>query len=237
MTTLTQMIDRCKQASDSVNSSFISDPEWTTMIAQSYAELYGLIVQAFSGDYFVKDPPYTFTTDGINDHFALPSDVFKLLGVDVLYGSANQWVTLKPFTLADRNRFSGSNQSIPAAGQTVRLLYVPSPPVFDSGNPLSAVLVNNGWDQYIVADACIKALAKEESDVSVFAGQKSALLARLDAEAENRDAGNPQRMVDSRGRGSPMMAYRLDGAKLWLIGQRVIGQPYYEWANPADGWW
>jgi hypothetical protein len=236
LATLAEIRDRAKQESDNVGQAFVSDPEWLNYINAAYAEVYGLVVQAFSGDYYVKDPPYTFTTDGINSRFALPSDMFKLLGVDVLYGAANQWVSLKPFTLADRNKFSGSNQTIPAAGQTVQLLYVPKLTPLVNGTD-STVPLQNDWEELIVVIATLLALDKEESDVSVKMARRAELVARINAEAENRDAGNPPRMVDSRGRGSPMMAYRLDGANLWLIGQRVIGQPYYEWANPADGWW
>jgi len=36
MTTLLQLRDRCKQESDNVNSSFITDAEWTTYINASY---------------------------------------------------------------------------------------------------------------------------------------------------------------------------------------------------------
>lgn len=241
MATLDVLVQRAQRESDNVNSTFI-DPtlaatgEWVQYVNAAYAEVYGLVVQAFSGDYYVKNPPYTFTTDGINSRFALPSDMFKMLGVDVLYGSANQWVALKPFTLAERNQFSGSNQSIPAAGQAVQLLYVPKvTPLATTGD--TTVALQNDWEELIVVIAAMIALAKEESDVSVMMARKQSLIDRINAEAENRDAGNPARMVDSRGRGSPMMAYRLDGANIWLIGQRVIGQPYYEYASAPDGWW
>lgn len=241
MATLTVLIQRAQRESDNVNQSFIDSTvsatgEWVQYINAAYAEVYGLVVQAFSGDYYVKDPPYTFTTDGINTRFALPTDMFKLLGVDVLYGAANQWVSLKPFTLADRNQFSGSNQTIPAAGQTVQLLYVPKLTPLASGSD-TTVALQNDWEELIVVIAAMIALSKEESDVSVQMARKNELIARINAEAENRDAGNPVRMVDSRGRGSPMMAYRLDGTNIWLTGQRVIGQAYGEWSNPASGWW
>jgi hypothetical protein len=49
----------------------------------------------------------------------------------------------------------------------------------------------SGWTEYIIVDACIKALAKQESDVTVFALQKAELIKRIENAAENRDAGNP----------------------------------------------
>jgi hypothetical protein len=240
MSTLSQLRTEAKQRADMVNASFVSDDEWNAWINRGMQEVYGLTAEVFGGEYFVQSPVtgYTFTTDGIAQQFTLPSDFFKLLGVDVLYGSANQWVELKPFNLADRNRFSGSNQSIPAAGQTVRLLYVPTytPMTLDASTP-PAALVLNGWEEFAVAHATRLALLKEESDTSVPDRILAELRARVQAEAENRDAANPKKMVDSRDRGSPMMAYNIYGGYLWLIGQRVIGQPYYGYANPADGWW
>lgn len=236
-TSLADMVLRARQESDQVNSDFLSPAEWVTNVTQSYAELYGLVATVYGADYFVQTPStgYLFTTDGVNQFFALPTDFFKLLGVDVLYGSANQWIQLKPFAFAQRNMYSGTNQAIPAAGQTVRLFYVPTPPVFDVGNDLLPVLVANGWDEYIAIDAAMKAMAKEESDVSVLAGRKAVFTKRLEDEATNRDAGNPAKVVDSRGRGSPSMSYRINGTNLWLQGQRVDAYPATMWGGDV-GW-
>lgn len=54
----------------------------------------------------------------------------------------------------------------------------------------------NGWEEYIVIDAAMKCLVKEESDVSVLFGQKQALLDRIEKMASNRDAGEPEKVTD-----------------------------------------
>jgi hypothetical protein len=54
----------------------------------------------------------------------------------------------------------------------------------------------SGWLEYVITDAAIKAMQKEESDVSVLMAQKAALVARIIAAAENRDAGNPATVAD-----------------------------------------
>lgn len=240
MSTLLQLRTEAKSMADMVNSSFVADTEWNTWLNRGMQEVYGLTAQVYGGDYFIQSPStgYTFSTDGTTQQFALPSDFFKLLGVDVLYGAANQWVELHSFPLADRNRFSGSNQSIPAAGQTVRVFYVPTYTAMsvDASTPPTALTLN-GWEEYAVAFAARLALAKRKTDTSAPDALLAALQARVQAEAENRDAANPKKMLDTRGRGSPMMAYALFGQTLWLIGQRVIGQPYYGYASPEDGWW
>lgn len=245
MATLATLRARAQSEADFINSDFVTSTpaataEWTRYINAGYAELYGLVLQAYGNDYYTQTPfaGYTFTTDGINQNFALPADFFKLLGCDVLFGAANQWVQLHPFTFQDRNRFSGTNQSIPAAGQTVRLLYIPKlvPLAADADTTID---LQNDWEQYIVTFAAMKALAKEESDVTVKMAELQGLRARIAAEAENRDAGNPMRMVDSRGKGSPTMAYRLNGSYVWLIGQRVDAWPGGSWgySNYGDAWW
>lgn len=240
MTTLADLRQRCQEESDNVGSSFVQNSEWQRYINGSYTELYGLLIQSYGNDYYVQAPTtgYTFTTDGINQFFALPTDMFKLLGVDALYGGQNQWVALRPFAFGDRNKFSAINSPIPAAGQQIRLFYVPTLTQL-AGDSSATVDLVNGWEEYIVVDAAMKALAKEESDVSVFMSRKQSLVARINAEAENRDAGMPAAIVDSRGRGAGGMQYRLNGNQLWLIGFNARGWPgpEWDWAQYEGGGW
>jgi len=231
VTTYTQILDRAKQESDNVNSSFVATAEWTNYITQSYLELYGLVAQAYGNDYFVASP-FNITTDGTNFLYDLPDDFFKLLGVDLQVQASSIWVTLKPFAFNDRNRFGLVNSPIPMAGQTLRMWYVPTPPTFDSGDDLPFNL--EMWSEYIVIDAAMKALAKEESDVSVLMARKQAIINRINSEAENRDVGNPSRIVDIYNVTSPAMQYRLAGTQLWLIGGNTPAMPYAQ--GYVGGW-
>lgn len=61
----------------------------------------------------------------------------------------------------------------------------------------------NGWEEYIVVDAAMKCLQKEESDVSVLMAEKSALKQRIEAMASNRDAGKPERITDVNAQNFP----------------------------------
>lgn len=56
----------------------------------------------------------------------------------------------------------------------------------------------SGWEEYVVIGAAIKAMAKEESDVSVLMARKNAMLVRINDMAEARDAGEPMCVSDSR---------------------------------------
>lgn len=54
----------------------------------------------------------------------------------------------------------------------------------------------NGWEDYVVVDAAIKCLVKEESDPRALMEQKQGLLKRIEAMAANRDAGKPEKITD-----------------------------------------
>lgn len=54
----------------------------------------------------------------------------------------------------------------------------------------------SGWEEYVIVDAALKAMGKEESDVSLLAQQKMAMVKRLQDMAANRDAANPSTVAD-----------------------------------------
>lgn len=272
---------RAQQESDMVNSSFVSTSEWNSYLSASYKELYDLLVGAYGNEYYVATP-YQFTTDGTSKLFSLPTDLYKLLGVDLQIGnSQNSYVSLKPYNFPERNKYAVPNiqafygytnlrykmvgtqisfNMIPVGGQVIQLWYVPEPTPLQvqqscsitassttgtatdgtkiaSGNSVDgtgipsgttvtvstntltfsqASTVTNllatlsfwsdstlfdgisGWEEYVVIDAAMKAMGKEESDVSLLLARKSAMLARINDMAEARDAGEPMTVSDSR---------------------------------------
>lgn len=224
--TLLSVRTNVRQRADMVNSQFCSDAELNGYIASSYKELYDLLISSYGNDYSVATP-VTFQTDGTNDKYSLPDGTlysgapafYKLLGVDLqVQGGAGAWLTLKPFAFAERNRFSPygiqslfsnailryrllGNQiwftPLPQAGLTIQLWYIPEPSTLASDTDTFDGI--SGWEEYIIVDAAIKALQKEESDVSVLMAQKQALGKRIEAMAETRDPGSPATVVDTRG--------------------------------------
>lgn len=215
-TTLGLIRQQAQELADMVNSNFITTPEWNSYINQSYKELYDILVQKFGNDYFIA-PPYSYTTVQNQIQYPLPTDFYKLMGVEVQLnaGNPNSWLTMKKFEFIDRNKYSypnvysfygvsnlryrlnGNNLMIMPlnqAGQTIRIWYTPrARQLTNDGSIVDGV---SGWEEYIIADVCIKAWNKQESDVSVFAAQKMALLKRIEEAAEARDVGEAERVSD-----------------------------------------
>lgn len=218
-TTLGNVRLQAQQRCDLVNSTFVTTQEWNTYIDQSYRELYDLLTQKFGDDYFVATP-YTYTTSS-QQLYPLPSDFYKLLGVEVALNASdpNSWVTLRKFEFVQRNlwnfpnvytfygitnlryRLNGNNLyivPIPSSGQTIRIWYIPRPnQLINDTDTLDMV---SGWEEYIIIDACIKAMIKEETDPSAYMAQKQAVISRIENAAENRDVGEPETVSDSKRR-------------------------------------
>ena len=142
---LGQLRVAARQRADMVNSTFITDDELNSYVNASYFELYDLLVQKYGNDYYVTQ--YEFNLVGNQSRYDLPEDFFKLLGVDLEIGAGpDGWVSLRPFNLAERNRYSTANVQTwigvtnlryrlsgnklwftpsPNTGQTIRIWYIP----------------------------------------------------------------------------------------------------------------
>ena len=211
---------KSQQRADRVNSNFVTTSEWNSYINQSYFELYDLLKNNYEDWYFAT--PYSFQTDG-SDSYDLPSDFYNLLGVDLgIANNNNAWITLSKYEFIERNRFVYPNITstyygvfnlryrlmgnklffipVPQAGQYVQVWYIPRmTELLADTDQIDGV---SGWTEYIIVDAAIKALQKEESDVQALLLQKAALYKRIEESAMNRDAGQPSHISNTRSWGS-----------------------------------
>lgn len=150
-----------------------------------------------------------------------PRPFYKLIGVDLALNNAtNAFVTVNKFNFSDRNRFVYPNTAstiygvfnlqyrllgnntiefipTPSAGQALRLWYIPRLQELLKDTDTTDTGVS-GWIEYVIVDAAIKALAKEESDTSVLMAQKVGLVQRIESASMNRDAGQPDKVSDTR---------------------------------------
>jgi hypothetical protein len=210
--TLTNLTDRAKQVADLVGSAFIASSEWTTYINGGLKELYDLVVAA-NEDYFTTSG--TVTISAGSSSASLAAAFYKLRGVDYQLTSSD-YINVPLFSFQDRNRpgdFWASAQGsdptrryriildslhvTPAdkAPGTYRVWYVPSVTELSSGSDtISTTFSKFGWEEYIVLYAAIKALTKQEQDVSELNRQKDALAQRIITMANNRNSDQPERI-------------------------------------------
>jgi hypothetical protein len=208
MATLASIKTQARQRADMEGSNFVDDAELTAYVNASAAELYDILVSRFE-DYYIADTAFTVATGA--DTYTLPAAFYKLKGLDVDVGGG-RYDTVRPFQFAQRNETTDPVTADPLTvryrvfGQTLRL----SPPERAPGNyrlwyiprfvPLALDTDTfdgiNGWEEFIVVDCAIKMLAKEESNVAPFVAQKKDLLRRIEAMASDRDAAEPQTIID-----------------------------------------
>lgn len=204
------------QRADMVNSPFITTAEANGYINSSLQELHDLLIDAYGNDYQTKN--VTFATQQNKDTYSFATDIlapdfYKLVGLDQQVGSL--WFNLQPYSMRERNRFQyglytynywgryyryrviGSNlvlTPMPQASVTLRLWYAPVCPTLVSDSDSYDDV--DGFSEYVIVDAAIKCLLKEESDVSVHLMRKNELRARIDQMKQNRDASEPMTIGD-----------------------------------------
>lgn len=207
--TLATLRSRVRERADLVNSNFVTDTSTSldAFINASLDELYDVLATKFSNPYFVAST--ALTTVAGTSSYALPSDFYKLLGVDLPFNGTS--TPLKEFNFADRGRYQlassvgqlpsyrleGSNlrlYPVPASVLAGTLWYVPTRPQLSLST--DSVAYPNGWEEYAVIDAAIKCMAKEETDPSALFAAKAAILQRIAEAAENRNQAEPEKAVD-----------------------------------------
>lgn len=216
---LASLRTRIRQESDTENDGHIQDTELTTWINQSRFRLYAKLVTSFGDDYF--NAKAQITTDGVNTEFAMPNGAlysaapafFKGALVELISGygaTTSRPIPLKRLNLREKNRFSqpfgvaipptvypryrimGETLllwPLPTSGLVVQLWYAPKLTPLAADSDVADDW--SGWLELVVVDCCIKVLAKQERDASIFIARKAELVAEIDAEKANRDLGEP----------------------------------------------
>lgn len=210
--TLLELRTQSRQRADMENSEFVSDSELTNYINSSIAELHDIMVQAYGSDYYVSTD--TFNTANGDESYDLPADLYKIMGVDISI-NGDDFISIKRFNFNERNRFTDNtawnlagipsiryrllgNQivfsPVPDSANSVKLWYVPvATKLVDDADELDDL---NQFSEYVIVDAAIKMMQKEESDVSVLMAEKQMLTKRITEAANNRDAGEPESISD-----------------------------------------
>lgn len=148
---------------------------------------------------------------------------YKMAGVDLAVNTSTinpAWVTLKKFNFIDRNKYVYPNSTstiygvynqayrimgqqiqfipVPAGNQTIRMWYAPRLPALLKDNDLTT-LGFSGWLRYPIVRAAKYALDKEEgADTSKLDAEIVFLKQRIEQMAQNRDAGMPDTISETR---------------------------------------
>ena len=209
--TLSQLRTRVRRMADMEGSNFISDSELNDYINSSYTELYDLLVSSNS-EYFLSST--TSTVASGSSTITLPTDFYKLRAVDFYLNG--RWYDIEQFSMNERNqdstlyssagvevryRLQGSTlKLVPEdnAGGQYQIWYTPLPATLSADS--DEIEEGNGWSEYVVVDAAIKCLQKEESSTTELMKIKSDLTKRVADMAAKRDSAKPKKIIDSGNR-------------------------------------
>lgn len=226
---LYELRTEAQQRADMVNSNFVSYTEWNSYINQSALELYDLLITCYEDYYMAEPYIFQTNGTAAYDlpngtlvgtDSVVTKNFYKLLGVDMgLSEQNNAKVALRQFDFINRNdyvypavsatyygvfnaayRIMGDKIRFiptPASGQYITLWYIPRLERLVADTDVLTTI--SGWNEYIIVDAAIKALQKQEQDITVLMAQKMALKQRIEETAINRNAGEPQTISRSRG--------------------------------------
>jgi len=211
---VSDLVTQIRDVADMTATAFVTDAEIVRYLDKSYRSLYMKIVKA-NKSFFVTS--YTINVVSNQDTYALPADFFKAVGVDLLINDDNDnRITLSPFNFNQRNRnktrfyaftsyrgfryyFRGDDivfTPIPDAANTVELWYIPDPTSITATN--QTITVNPAViEDYLILDAGIKCLQKEESDVTVLAMERDRLQEEILQATAERDDGLPELLTDT----------------------------------------
>lgn len=203
--TMATLLTRTRERADMAGSSFVSDARLTDWINEANQKLHGMLVEALGEEYVSSTSSFT-TVSGTSD-YALPSGFYKLYGVDLNYHGAmrtlmryerserNAYREIRPDQLPRYNVVGGNLRLYPAttSGLAGTILYAPEATVLHAAD---AVNYPNGWEKYIVIEAAIQALMKEESSVTALVAERERIEREIRDAKEARDMAMPKRVVD-----------------------------------------
>lgn len=210
--TLLSMRNQARQRADMENSTFVSDSELTGYINSSIKDLYDRLQNA--GEFYNLSSS-NISIVGNTDTYSLPSDFYKLQGVDLVVDALGNGVTLKPFQFSQRNsylftptwnvvglsylRYMLQGDSIkfvpmPSGATTAKVWYTKAfTNLSGDADTFDGI---NGWEEFVIIDAAMKMAIKEESDISALMAQRQIIEARIDEMKLTRDMSTGGRIND-----------------------------------------
>lgn len=205
--TLAQLREEVRQRADMEDDDqVVTDDELNRFINQSIKEWYDLLIESADQEFFAVSAILNLT--GV-DYYLLPPDFYRLLGVDYAPSFGSRWQPVGSFRFQDRLRYDGvqvlAGPKYRLAGNTIvfvptsttglaRVWYIPQTTELTADTDTFDGM--NGWEEYVVVDAAIKCLEKEQTDSSELRARKAEIKSRVQSLAAKRDAGGVETIVD-----------------------------------------
>ena len=205
--TLAQLRDEVRQRANMENAdNFITDAEIDRYVNQSICAWRDMLVENRGQDFFTGSTTITLT--GVS-MYALPADYYQILNVS--YVENGVFTTLTPYNRGDGATYANAGGTVPlryrvannnlfvlpaSAQGSLLVTYVPLATTLTLDTDTLEVF--NGWEEWIVLDAAMKALEKEATDTSQLFMRREVTERRLMAQAQFNDRGFPESVTDVR---------------------------------------
>lgn len=205
---VSELATKIRQRGDYENSEFITDTTLIDFIDSAHTEVYDLLVTKWE-DYYTIEA--TFNTVADSAAYALPSNFYKLMGVDILHGDI--FNRLYRYNLHERNshqsglyNYQGNTYQYRLQGSTIK--FIPTPDTVESlrmlfipsASKLTALTDTidgiNGWEELVVLFALRRCQVREETSTAAVDKEIIRQVERLEISADARDAGEPESLQD-----------------------------------------
>lgn len=218
LVTVQTISDSAIDLADMKNTRFIDQTgtagtELIRYLNMAYKDVYQQII--LSKEFYFTTST-TISIVGNTSSYSLPSDFYKLDGVDLQLDSSGRYLTLLPVMFKERNKFRSSLAyaatpfgqfykyilvgstiqfvPLPVASGTVQLWYTPEPAVITSLSQTLSLPI--GCDEYMSLYVASAMLAKEESDTTALTQKRLEIIDQLKNSLKDRDQGSAQYVVD-----------------------------------------
>lgn len=205
--TWAEIRNRIRMRTNKEKSQFVTDSEINGLIEESLAVMYNKLVNT-NENYFISSTTLTLVA-GTED-YNLPSDFFKLKGVDISRNGFKYPMNQVPWEKRSKYQVTTSYQStpidymfygnklrflpVPNAGFSVILYYIPAAPVYvDDSTIIDGV---SGFEKYIVYAVSSVIRAKEEKRTQEFDDKAQMALQDLVNAVSPRDFENAVTVTD-----------------------------------------
>lgn len=217
-TTSAQLIANVRHRLNLESSQYASDNTILLYLNEGLSELDDIMVTRYE-DY--KLTAFQSFIQVNQNTFPVPSDMLKVREVEVQFGS--RWITLKPFSLQQKNKWnypvlhypsSNVNLEYRLEGESIEIIpgvsapgtyqvwYIPQFTLLQNTTDaiLQPYMDTQAWCSYGITDACMKIVQSQglTDEAALFLQQKQMLQKRIETAAKDRDAGMPKHTINTR---------------------------------------